>query len=70
MPPDIAELDFTGLRILQQFFFICVLGLILGLLWTYVVSDMLIDLLNSFTVILKLDKTFMGLVILGKHDIA
>lgn len=49
----------------SYFFFICVLGLILGLLWTYVVSDMLIDLLNSFTVILKLDKTFMGLVILG-----
>ena len=49
----------------SYFFAICVLGTILGLLWTYVVSSMLIDLLSFFVVVFKLDSTFMGLTILG-----
>ena len=40
-------------------------GTILGLLWTYVLSDMLIDLLNLFVVVFRLNNTYMGLTILG-----
>lgn len=41
------------------------LGTILGLLWTYIASDMLIDLLALFVVVFNLDATYMGLTILG-----
>ena len=34
-------------------------------MWTYVLSDMLIDMLNLFEVIFKLDTTYMGITILG-----
>jgi len=37
----------------------------MGLMWTYVLSDMLIDMLNLFEVIFKLDTTYMGITILG-----
>lgn len=37
----------------------------MGLMWTYVLSDMLIDMLNLFAVIFKLDNTYMGITILG-----
>lgn len=40
-------------------------GTVLGLLWTYVLSDMLIDLLNMYVVVFKLNNTYMGLTILG-----
>ena len=40
-------------------------GTILGLLWTYILSDMLIDLLNMYVVVFKLNNTYMGLTILG-----
>ena len=33
------------------FFWICSIGTLIGLMWTYILSDMLIDLLNSFVVI-------------------
>lgn len=44
---------------------ISIIGTLVGLLWTYVLSEMLIGLLNLFVVIFKLDNTFMGLTILG-----
>jgi len=37
----------------------------MGVMWTYVLSDMLIDMLNLFAVIFKLDNTYMGITILG-----
>ena len=37
----------------------------MGLMWTYLLSDMLIDMLNLFEVIFKLDTTYMGITILG-----
>lgn len=40
-------------------------GTILGLFWTYIPSDMLIDLLNMYVVVFKLNNTYMGLTILG-----
>lgn len=60
-----TQKDLKEKEVPSYFFGICIAGLLLGLLWTYVASDILIDLLNSFTVLLKLDKTFMGLAILG-----
>ena len=37
----------------------------MGLMWTSVLSDMLIDMLKLFEVIFKLDTTYMGITILG-----
>ena len=37
----------------------------MGLMWTYILSDLLIDMLNLFAVIFKLDNTYMGITILG-----
>jgi len=44
---------------------ICVLSTILGLVWTFILSEMLIDLLNTYIVIAKLDNTYMGLTVIG-----
>lgn len=41
------------------------MGTTIGLLWTYVLSSMLIDLLNLYILIFNLNETFMGLTILG-----
>ena len=41
------------------------MGTIYGLLWTYVASSMLIDLLGLYVVVFRLDTTFMGLTVLG-----
>ena len=35
------------------------------MIWTYILSSMLIDLLNTYILIFNLDETFMGLTILG-----
>ena len=40
-------------------------GTLYGLLWTYVASSMLIDLLGLYVVVFRLDTTFMGLTVLG-----
>ena len=42
-----------------------VIGTVGGLLWTYIACSILIDLLTSLIVILKLNKTYMGMTILG-----
>jgi len=44
---------------------ICIIGTIGGLVWTFVLSTMLIDLLNTYLVIAKLDNTYMGLTVIG-----
>lgn len=41
------------------------MGTINGLLWTYVVCNMLIDILDVYVIVFNLNKTFMGLTILG-----
>lgn len=41
------------------------MGTLYGLLWTYVASSMLIDLLGLYVVVFRLDTTFMGLTVLG-----
>lgn len=42
-----------------------ILGVLAGLLWTYVLVGFLIDLLNCFGVLLGLDNTYLGLTILA-----
>ena len=42
-----------------------ILGIISGLIWTYVLIGLLIDLLNCMGVIMNLDKTYLGLTILA-----
>ena len=37
----------------------------MGLVWTYIASSALIDLLNMLVIIFKLNTTYMGLTILG-----
>jgi Ca2+/Na+ antiporter len=44
---------------------VVILGVLGGLLWTYVLVGFLIDLLNCFGVLLGLDNTFLGLTILA-----
>ena len=41
------------------------IGTTMGLVWTYIATTILIDLLNAFIVFLKLNNTYMGLTILG-----
>ena len=57
--------DLKEKEVPSYFFWICLSGTIIGLLWTYVLSDMLIDLLNLFVVVFRLNNTYMGLTILG-----
>jgi Ca2+/Na+ antiporter len=57
--------DLKDKEIPSFFIWICLSGTIIGLLWTYVLSDMLIDLLGLFVVVFRLNNTFMGLTILG-----
>lgn len=47
------------------FVIICLVSTIGGLVWTFVLSTMLIDLLNTYLVIAKLDSTYMGLTVIG-----
>lgn len=42
-----------------------VLGVIAGLMWTYVIVEVLIDILDSFGILLNLDKAYLGLTILA-----
>jgi Ca2+/Na+ antiporter len=44
---------------------VVIMGVLAGLLWTYVLVGFLIDLLNCFGVLLGLDNTFLGLTILA-----
>ena len=41
---------------------------IISLVWTYVLSEMLIDLINSYIVIFKLSQTYMGLTLIGMKN--
>lgn len=45
--------------------FVAISGTIYGLLWTYIASMLLIDLLGLFVIVFRLDTTFMGLTVLG-----
>ena len=49
----------------RYFFFISLIGTLYGLLWTYIASSMLIDLLGLYVIVFRLDTTFMGLTVLG-----
>lgn len=49
----------------SYFLFISILGTSVGILWTYVLSEMLIDMLNVYVIIFRLNNTFMGITILG-----
>ena len=42
-----------------------VIGIISALLWIFVVSRMLVDLLNLYAIVFKLDQTFLGLTVLA-----
>jgi len=52
-------------QIPKGFVVICLISTIVGLVWTFVLSTMLIDLLNTYLVIAKLDNTYMGLTVIG-----
>ena len=41
--------------------------MILGLLWTYVATNILMDLLGTFVILFKLEEAFMGLTLLGNY---
>lgn len=43
----------------------CVLGVLSGLMWTYLLIGILIDLLNTLGLILNLEKAYLGLTILA-----
>ena len=45
--------------------FVSILGTVYGLIWTYIASVLLMDLLALYVIVLKLDTTFMGLTVLG-----
>lgn len=47
------------------FILIIIISMIVALLWTFVVIDMLVDLLNTFTCLFRLNVTFMGLTVLA-----
>ena len=47
------------------FLYVAILGTIYGLFWTYIISTLLIDLLEVFSIVLLLDSTFMGFTVLG-----
>jgi Ca2+/Na+ antiporter len=49
----------------RYFLFVSILGTVYGLLWTYIASVLLMDLLALYVIVLKLDTTFMGLTVLG-----
>ena len=49
----------------KYYLIIEVLGTIMGLVWTYIATTILIDLLNAFIVFFKLNNTYMGLTVLG-----
>ena len=49
--------------------FFKIIGTIVGLIWTFIVSTVLIDLLDFYILIFKLDNTYMGLTILGIGNI-
>ena len=49
----------------KYYFFVEVLSVICGLLWTYLISSILIDLLQFLVVLSQLDATFMGLTIMA-----
>jgi len=42
-----------------------IFGTVIGLIWTYIVTTILIDLLGFYILIYKLNNTYMGLTILG-----
>ena len=52
-------------QIPSYFWLITTIGTIWGLLCTYIATTILIDLLNAFIVVLKLNNTYMGLTVLG-----
>ena len=52
-------------QIPSYFWLITSIGTIWGLLWTYIATKILIDLLNAFIVVFKLNNTYMGLTVLG-----
>jgi Ca2+/Na+ antiporter len=44
---------------------ISIVGTIFGFVWMFICCNLMIDLLNVFVIIFKLDETYMGLTILG-----
>jgi sodium/potassium/calcium exchanger 6 len=51
---------------MEWFKWMCtILGVVAGLMWTYVLVGILIDLLNCFGTLLGLDSTYLGLTILA-----
>ncbi|KRW99939.1 hypothetical protein PPERSA_12615 [Pseudocohnilembus persalinus] len=60
-----TQKDLEESEVPSYFIIITTLSTCIGLLWTYIACDMLIDLLDTFVVIFKLDQTYVGLTILG-----
>ena len=49
----------------RWFIWMCVLAVLSGLMWTYLLIGVLIDLLNAFGLIMNIDNTYLGLTILA-----
>jgi len=61
----VTQINLKEGEVPKYFVLICLIGTIVGLLWTTVLLSLLIDLLNLFSIIFKLNNTYMGLTILG-----
>ena len=49
----------------KYFMFFTIVGVVAGLMYTYILCGILIDMLNTFGVLLCLDNTYLGLTILA-----
>ena len=49
----------------KYYWLIAIVATLSALMWTYLMSEMLVDLLGTYLDIMKLDKTFMGMTVLG-----
>ena len=56
---------FFTLIIKRYFILICFLSSLMSLVWCFVLTEMLIDLLDLYIIIFKLNNTYIGLTVLG-----
>ena len=61
----LTQKDAPNDQVPKYFILITLIGAIGGLLWTYVMSSILIDMLNMLGVIAKLEPSFLGLTIIA-----
>ena len=50
---------------IRYFILICFLSSLMSLVWCFVLTEILIDLLDLYIIIFKLNNTYIGLTVLG-----